>query len=104
MIDLDNKQYDGDALESENGGCTDFNYFMPPNPQVPKHTSVETSAAYQRLSHWEIRHFPSEILHLSGLFDHDDDNCDYNCDDCESQPPFHWACIWVEWLFFISES
>ena len=51
MTDLDNKQYDGDALESENGGCTDFNYFMPPNPQVPKHTSVETSAAYQRLSH-----------------------------------------------------
>ena len=93
MTDLDNKQYDGDALESE-----------LVNAQVPKHTSIETSAAYQGLSHWEIRHFPSEILHLSGLFDHDDDNCDYNCDDCESQPPFHWACIWVEWLFFISES
>ena len=40
MTDLDNKQYDGDALESELA-----------NAQVPKHTSIETSAAYQGLSH-----------------------------------------------------
>ena len=42
------------------------------NAQVPKHTSLEATPAYQGLPHWEICYLSSKILHISGLIeDHD---------------------------------
>ena len=42
------------------------------NGQVPKHTSLEATPAYQGLSHWEICNLSPEILHISGLINYYD--------------------------------